>query len=170
MLRLVFLSSSILDHSTQQQTSWETESISEVWSPLQVHGRVGGNVLLEIYNSIAVRLHETFALLIVEVNFEQTLWGSAKWAIFLVVIPISLVRKWFSGMEGLNKLLATSESLATQIGDNGGVVKNLRRGVRYMLIFEMSYLIDLKNECYYAIMLVTRLLSIPIPILNLISR
>ena len=34
-----------------------------------------------------------------------------------------------SEMEGLNKLLATSESLATQIGDNGGVVKNLRRGV-----------------------------------------
>ena len=32
-------------------------------------------------------------------------------------------------MDGLNKLLATSESLATQIGGNGGVVKNLRRGV-----------------------------------------
>ena len=33
-------------------------------------------------------------------------------------------------MDALNELLATSESLATQIGENGGIIRNLRRGVR----------------------------------------
>ena len=33
-------------------------------------------------------------------------------------------------MDLLNELLVSSESLTTQIGETGGVVKNLRRGVR----------------------------------------